>query len=135
MYDDTNEGPFGPFAGPSRGSRRKAKVEHLRDLLKPGMTVGYEYDFGTTTELNIKVIAVVDRATPDGAVEVLARNHAPQIQCDRCGERLAVKICSECAWEGKGWLCKPCAARHKCGLEMLLSVVNSPRVGQCAYGG
>jgi hypothetical protein len=35
----------------------------------------------------------------------------------------------------EGWLCDECAVGHECGEEMLLPVVNSPRVGVCGYVG
>ncbi len=34
-----------------------------------------------------------------------------------------------------GWLCDSCAEDHKCGEDMLLPVVNSPRTGVCGYTG
>lgn len=34
-----------------------------------------------------------------------------------------------------GRLCDTCAESYECGEEMLLPVVNSPRVGMCAYDG
>ena len=37
--------------------------------------------------------------------------------------------------EGEGWVCDECAPKHKCGEDMLLPVVNSPRVGMCGYTG
>jgi hypothetical protein len=41
---------------------------------------------------------------------------------------------------GKCRLCgqlisNPCAAKHECGEEMLLPVLNSPRAGVCGYCG
>src|SRR5471032_2915093 len=64
-----------------------------------------------------------------GPVELLARNDAPQIVCDECGSLATAQICSECDSRGEGWLCEACAAKHECGEEMLLPVVNSPRAG------
>jgi len=32
-------------------------------------------------------------------------------------------------------VCEGCAGEHECGEEMLLPVVNSPRVGMCGYEG
>ena len=56
--------------------------------------------------------------------------------CEECGtEKLAIQICTECMWSGHGWLCQDCAATHKCGSEMLLPAVNSPRAGVCGYSG
>lgn len=97
----------------------------------------YEYDFGSTTELALKVVALRGQGTPKGAVQLLARNEAPQISCSECDAQPATQICAECACngEGEGWLCEACAAAHECGEEMSLPVVNSPRVGVCAYSG
>jgi len=92
----------------------------------------YEYDFGSTTTLGLKVVGFMDRPTPKNNVELLARNDPPQINCDRCGTRPASLICTGC--EGM-WLCEPCSESHECGEEYLLPVVNSPRTGVCAYSG
>ena len=110
--------------------------QRLGDVLSPEMELLYEYDFGTTTELFIKVFAeykgLVKKQTP---VEVLARNESPTILCDECGESMAMKICAECQWDGAGWLCEACAEDHECSEEMFLPVTNSPRTGVCAYTG
>ena len=44
-------------------------------------------------------------------------------------------VCTECVFDDGGWLCETCAVKHECGEEMLLPVVNSPRVGMCGYTG
>ena len=69
-----------------------------------------------------------------GEVGILARNDPPQIKCSKC-DHLATRICTECIYEDAGWLCDDCAEDHKCGEEMLLPVVNSPRTGVCGYVG
>jgi hypothetical protein len=103
-------------------------------VLEPKMKFSYEYDFGTTTELNLRVIS--ERIDQPGKepVRLMARNTAPSIVCNVCGKP-ATQVCTQCIWEGEGWLCDACARKHKCGEEMLLPVVNSPRVGMCAYTG
>lgn len=53
----------------------------------------------------------------------------------RCAESLPKQVCSICIYEGKGWVCDECAPEHECEEEMFLPVVNSPRVGMCAYYG
>jgi hypothetical protein len=107
----------------------------LRQVLEVGTKFIYEYDYGSTTELALKVVALRDQGTPKNAVQLLARNEAPQILCDECGAEPATQICTECAWNGEGCLCETCTAAHECGDEMRLPVVNSPRVGVCAYTG
>lgn len=107
----------------------------LGRVLEVGKKFFYEYDFGSTTELALKVVALREQGTPKGAVQLLARNEAPQVVCDECKAQLATQICTECAWNGAGWLCEACAAEHECGDDMCLPVVNSPRVGVCGYAG
>ncbi len=119
------------YAGKELGMGRR-----LGDVLSPGMELLHEYDFGTTTELLIKVLAVhegpMQKRKP---IEVLARNAPPEIPCDQCRESLAVEICTECQWDGAGWLCEACAEEHECAEDMRLPLVNSPRAGVCGYTG
>lgn len=65
---------------------------------------------------------------------MLARNHPHEIECSYCGKP-ATHVCRECIYDDGGWLCDDCTEKHECGEEMLLPVVNSPRVGVCAYTG
>jgi hypothetical protein len=106
----------------------------LGKLLRPGMTFAYEYDFGTPTELRLRVVAERDGAWQREAVQLLARNNPPVIPCEACGKE-ATQVCTQCIYEGQGWLCDACVAAHACGDDMLLPVVNSPRVGMCGYEG
>lgn len=116
------------------GMGGKSMQVRLDRVLSPGQTCSYEYDFGTTTELRLKVIAEREVAAKVKAIEVLARNEAPPILCGVCGQR-ATQVCSQCAYETIGWLCDACAQNHECGEEMMLPVVNSPRTGMCGYTG
>ncbi len=106
----------------------------LKDVLAPGMKFHYAYDFGSTTDLILKVVVQRESEIKNKQVKVLARNEPPVIPCGRCGAP-AVKICAECVYSDDGWLCEKCAAAHECGDEMFLPVVNSPRVGVCGYTG
>ena len=107
----------------------------LSEVLEVGTKFFYEYDYGSTTALVLKVVALREQVLPKGAVQRLARNEAPQVSCQRCNIQPATQICTECAWNGEGWLCEACAVAHECGDEMCLPVVNSPRVGVCGYTG
>jgi hypothetical protein len=106
----------------------------LGKALHPGMTFSYEYDFGTTTELRLRVVAERDGERRREAIQLLARNTPPVIPCNACRNE-ATHVCSQCIYEDEGWLCDACVATHACGDEMLLPVVNSPRVGMCGYVG
>jgi Plasmid pRiA4b ORF-3-like protein len=104
----------------------------LSRILRPGMIFTYEYDYGSTTELRLKVMGLRDAGN---AIEVLARNDAPQIVCQACGVAPATEICTACETEDSGWFCEICAESHECGTDMCLPVVNSPRTGVCGYTG
>jgi hypothetical protein len=107
----------------------------LSEVLEVGMKFFYKYDYGSTTALVLKVVALREQGLPKGAIQLLARNEAPQVCCQRCRIQPTTQICTECAWKGEGWLCEACAVAHECGNEMCLPVVNSPRVGVCGYTG
>ncbi len=113
------------------GHDEKTLHHKLSELLSPDMTFLHEYDFGTTTQLTLKVIE--KRKGNIDKIKIAARNNPPDFKCE-CGN-LAKEICSECVWEGEGLLCSKCAKKHKCGEDMLLPVVNSPRMGMCGYTG
>lgn len=98
-----------------------------------GNRLGYEYDFGSTTALVVTLSGVVE-AGPGNPVRVVARNEPPTWPCDLCGQP-ATMICTQCAYEGRGFCCALHSKRHACGDDMLLPVVNSPRMGVCGYTG
>jgi len=106
------------------------------EVLSPGAEFIHEYDYGSTTELSLKVVSeYTGRVKPGEApVQLLARNEPPPLTCTVCG-RPATQVCTQCIDMDEGWLCDECASDHECGEEMLLPVVNSPRVGMCGYTG
>jgi len=106
----------------------------LGDILCPGMEFHHEYDFGTTTHPSLRVVSEREGRMASKSIEVLARNDPPLITCEICGE-IATLVCAQCIWSDEGWLCDKCAGEHKCGEEILLPVVNSPRAGMCGYTG
>jgi hypothetical protein len=114
--------------------RRKNMQVKLEEVLRPGQTCSYEYDFGSTTELLIKVISEREVEMKGNTIQILARNSLPIIPCDVCGEP-ATSLCPQCIYEDEGCLCDACAKNHACGEEMLLPLVNSPRAGICGYTG
>ena len=116
------------------GTEEVKKGKTLEYVLRPGMQLIHEYDFGSTTELTIKVVSEFESTMKTGKVEILARNDPPQIKCSYCDNR-ATAICTECIYEDAGWLCDDCAEDHDCGQDMMLPVVNSPRTGVCGYTG
>lgn len=122
-------------SGENEKSMRGVKLEKV---LSAGQDFHYEYDFGTTTDLDLKVIEVREGLFSGKGVQsikLLAQNEAPRIACDKCGNVPAVKICTECRWHGERWWCSGCAVEHLEHKDYFLPVVNSPRVGECGYVG
>lgn len=107
----------------------------LKTVLQTGMKFGYEYDFGSTTELVLEVHGYREGLMTKEKITLLSRNNMPEIECDVCHQKKAAAICTECIYDGGGFLCEDCAKEHECGEDMLLPVCNSPRMGVCAYSG
>ncbi len=109
----------------------------LEKVLQVKQKFTYEYDFGSTTELNLKVISeregVALEGEDDDTVFVLARNVAPAILCKVCGKP-ARKVVSGYFNVEENAYCNRCANRSE-DAEMMLPIVNSPRVGVCGYTG
>lgn len=127
-YSDTEGFYFEPVKGMD---------STLKDVLTPSMEFYHRYDFGTTTELRLKVISErKGKARRKERVKILARNNPPEITC-KCG-KVAEWVCAICVEENVGedcYFCDECAEEHECGEEMFLPVVNSPRMGVCGYEG
>lgn len=136
--------PFTEEVMPGFGVERRDMDVPLGAVLEGGMEFTYEYDFGTTTELSLRVADLGYGGTGDEhtqehgyrAIRVLARNEPPEIECEVCGAP-ATSVCTEHLYmrEGKAWLCEDCTAGHDCDDYLFLPVVNSPRVGVCGYTG
>lgn len=120
------------------------KTKKLKDILSPGVLFSYEYDFGSTTELDLRVIDHTAPVAAGKSVRLLARNEPIAIQCTVCGKD-ATTLCAECQGEidspddvNKIFFCDVCAQKHgehTHDEEMFLPVVNSPRMGVCGYTG
>jgi len=112
----------------------------LSQVLKVGQKFFHEYDFGSTTELALKLMAeregVVSNDDDDEEpVEIMARNNPPTIPCRECGKP-ATKVASGYYDVGEGALCDACARTSLKEYEdFFLPIVNSPRVGVCGYTG
>ena len=112
--------------------------ESLVQVLRPGTRFVHEYDFGSTTELTLRVVSQGNISADRRGIRLLAQNDPPAIQCVKC-DSLASRICTECIWDGEGFYCDQCASLHSVQSpsheDMFLPVVNSPRMGECAYTG
>ena len=109
-----------------------------RDVLHHKMRFSYEYDYGSTTQLQLDVHSIINDDDSTTKPVLLARNNDIKIDCDSC-QGAATQICEICVHDGAGLLCKSCVKNHKCedcdDEPSFLPVLNSPRMGVCAYEG
>lgn len=103
----------------------------LNGVLKPGLKFDYEYDFGTTTELSLKCLKEKEG---NKGITIIARNDPVDFKCEICGAE-AKEVCTQCIWDGRGFVCRKCIKKHKCAEPYFLPVVNSPRMGMCGFTG
>jgi predicted RNA-binding Zn-ribbon protein involved in translation (DUF1610 family) len=107
----------------------------LKSVIEKGMVFEYEYDFGSTTALNINVFDYRIDTWKKEKLRLLSRNNPIEYTCDECGENIATAVCSECMDDGAGFLCEDCQKEHTCDEEMFMNICNSPRFGVCGYEG
>lgn len=110
----------------------------LKAALAKSMKINYEYDFGSTTELQLTVVDEYP-VKADKNIVLLSRNEPPEILCEACGTEPAIQICSACV-NDKNIFCKKCAKQHAKTCSdfaeyAAMPLVNSPRAGVCAYDG
>lgn len=106
----------------------------LSGKLQPGAVFSYKYDYGSTTDLKLRVAGEYAAPALKGGIKLLARNEPPHIPCVVC-QKPATKLCQDCGYGTDAAFCDICVRKHKCDPEMLVPVVNSPRTGVCAYCG
>ena len=104
--------------------------KRLYSVLKVKDKFSYEYDFGSTTYLEGQVLGVREGYLGKDRIRIMARNNPYVFECDHCGKP-ATGTCVEC----EEFVCDQCLDSHGCGEEMVLDVVNSPRMGVCGYEG
>ena len=117
------------------GEPAKSMNGKLNTVLEKGMTIDYEYDFGSSTDLRITVVDYRRSYQKKEKLTILSRNNPYEFVCSECGKKPAVYLCTECFWEGEGFLCEECSETHECGEDMQLNICNSPRMGVCGYCG
>jgi hypothetical protein len=124
---------IGGWRGEEIAPRRK-----INTVFQPGIELTHIYDFGTSSETVIKVIATRE-GTPitKRPIALLARNQMPESRCVEC-QQPAEWFCHECLIEANIWgtLCDTHAKTHPHdNYGEPVRLVNSPRLGMCGYDG
>ena len=110
-----------------------------KDVFSKGLVLAYEYDFGSTTELEVSVEGEFP-AKADQKIVLLSRNEPLKITCSICKKEPATQICTVCMYDTNPVFCDKCAKKHAKTCEDFndyasMPVVNSPRMGVCGYTG
>ncbi len=105
----------------------------LGKVLSVGQKFSYTYDFGSSTNLNLRIVSEREGlVNPKDAVMLLARNLAPEFKCSVCDAPATLIFGG--AWGDGNAYCKKHAKKFE-DEGLLLPIVNSPRVGVCGYDG
>ncbi|EPY2284232.1 IS1096 element passenger TnpR family protein [Clostridium sporogenes] len=105
----------------------------LKDVVKLNDKINYEYDFGSTTYLTIKVEGELSSLKTEKEIEIMARNNEPEIKCCNCDNKVSY-------YDGEydEFLCEECYNKsNREDSEMIeeIDYWNSPRDGVCGYYG
>ncbi len=116
-------------------NERTMNTKVSRVLTSPGQRFTYEYDFGSTTSLALRVLGTRSGIIGRPPARLLARNASPVWPCAVCAAP-ATLICPFCVDKPDPFSCPEHAREHACGEEeSFMPVVNSPRMGVCGYTG
>lgn len=118
------------------GAGMSRKVEEI--FSDEGVSLGYEYDFGTTTYLTLTSFGTITMLSSSKGIILSARNTLPAVaKCAKCGAQ-AEYMCTECMYDEDDispFYCEKHLGDCDHDEDMALPVVNSPRAGECGYEG
>ena len=120
--------PFG------RHDTERSMSAKIGSAFAPGAKGTYDYDFGSTTRLTVELTRAREGRIGRAATRLLVRNDPPPVICGVCG-RPATLICCAHETDASPFVCASHKKGHGCADRAFLPVVNSPRMGVCAYGG
>ncbi|MBK5247472.1 MAG: hypothetical protein JJE49_09440 [Peptostreptococcaceae bacterium] len=78
----------------------------MKSAPENGMNIGYEYDFGSTTDLIITVSNYRVGPWKKDKITLLARNNPIEYLYSKCGKKAARSVCPECIYDETGFLCE-----------------------------
>ncbi len=111
--------------------------KQIGSVLNKGLKLEYVYDFGSSTQLDIKVEGDYSFSVKEG-IQLLSRNEPLELICYLCNKKPATQICSV-HYDEDNLFCEKCSIKHEASCEdadyALMAIVNSPRFGVCGYEG
>lgn len=129
-------GHLSQFSAGGRG-KKIAMNTKVADIFQPGSELTHIYDFGTSSETLIKIVAVREgRPMTEHPIFLMARNELPEVETCACGKPGAW-LCMDCGKneDEVALLCKEHGEGEEYQDHAMLPIVNSPRTGRCGYEG
>ena len=125
------------FIFPGKEPHKEMFEVKLSEVLTPRLKFTYEYDFGSSTDLELEVIDVrkTFEKLPTKPV-LLMRNKPPQYKCCVCGDPATIISAVGFGEESGEFFCSTCAedqAETQGDQFYGMHLVNSPRTGVCGY--
>jgi hypothetical protein len=121
-------------------AKRKVSMSNkTKSVFRKGRILDYNYDFEDSTALVITVMEEYS-VKADSEIILVSRNEPLSIMCSDCRMMPATLICTADTHLGETMFCPQCAEKHAKTCEAFddyaaRAVVNSPRMGKCAYIG
>jgi endogenous inhibitor of DNA gyrase (YacG/DUF329 family) len=134
MIDNEHYMVPSPFDDEGFDLGEKSMDIRMDKVLHTGMTFGHEYDFGSTTALEIKVVNQGEGRFKQ-PLRLLSRNNPQAWQCHQCAKP-ATWVNSQDIYDVENpFYCDEHMKKHPDNDYAFLPVVNSPRMGVCGYTG
>ncbi len=106
----------------------------IASILEKGDVFGHEYDFGSTTALELKVTDIRETTEkPPAKPLLLMRNLPPEWKCAVCKKPATIVSSIEFGLSDDNVFCAACAKKNIDGYAHS-PILNSPRSGVCGYG-
>ncbi|WPD24115.1 MAG: hypothetical protein SD837_06050 [Candidatus Electrothrix scaldis] len=107
------------------------------DFFQPNLELTHLYDFGDSSETQIKVVAAREgKPMSEHPIYLMARNELPEVENCACGSPGAW-LCTGCTENDDEFalLCTQHAKDKEHEDHNLIPIINSPRTGRCGYDG
>ncbi len=139
-YELLEEGKVKEYEKAMKQATGQIPMENtVESVAEKGLKIKYEYDFGSSTLLEIAIVNEYAIAAPEVLI-LLSRNEPHAFPCTTCKKKAATDICTVCNWNEVADFCSECAKKHakECADfddYAAMTMVNSPRTGVCGYEG
>ena len=116
------------------GGKSHSMSVKIKNALDEGETFDYEYDFGTTSDLKLRVLDIRRTTEKQPANPVLLmRNLPPEWKCRVCQKPATIVGATDGGLYDGNVYCEACAKKELEEYERS-PILNSPRSGLCGYG-